>query len=186
MPGHASPEAAVRAAFAALAAQNWEEFVALVHPFDLARYREQEVERLRLYVKDLDVQRPATHQLFDMLFGTTSPEELEATPPQELLRRRLEPRHPESLTSADYEPPVRTRDLLGGVQEAPDLWHFVYRLTLRARYGPARLHRETLEVVTSRQGPDGWYIVPNQDFTNSDMARMVMIDDEETSSGGAA
>jgi hypothetical protein len=186
MPGYASPEAAVHAAFAALAAQNWEEFVALVHPLDLVRFREEEVERLRLYVKDQDVQQPATNQLFGMLFGATSPEELAATPPQEVLRRWLEPRDPEPPTSADYEPPVRSRELLGGVQEAPDLWHFVYRLTLRARYGQARLHRETLEVATSRQGPDGWYVVPNQDFTNSDMARMVIVDDDGPSPWGAA
>ncbi|HEY8256675.1 MAG TPA: hypothetical protein VIG08_03390 [Gemmatimonadales bacterium] len=186
MAGYASPEAAVRAAFASLAVEDWDGFVALVHPLDMARFREEEVERLRRYVKDQDVQRPETQQLFDTLFGAGSPEELDALPPKEVLRRWLAPRHSEPPASAEYEPPSRSRELVGGVQEAAGLWHFVYRLTLRARYGVARLHHETLEVMTSRQGPDGWYVVPNPDVTNNDMARMVLVDQPDTPPEGAS
>jgi hypothetical protein len=162
----ASAEATLRAAFAALDAKDWTAFVALVAPEELQAFKESQLEDMRRHLADGPPTGGALHTYLESFYGTADATVLEAWPADQVLRRWLAPRHLTNMVRADHDPAVHHRQLIGVLEERADLAHGLYRLVLTARYGPTRLRRETMEVLSTRFQANVWRLLLNDEITS--------------------
>ena len=197
-----TPEAVVRAAFAAYEAKQWSRFAALVHPDALTEFQKQHLvmadawEHHPRLTEVRDSTMPAAvAEYFDKMqdemgtrFGNPvlrqfarvkTLDELKALSPQEFLARYLEASSPKpNPKDPEYQPPVAKREVIGSVTENPTLVHVVYRVrTDVGRYG----RTEEVTVLPVRRSATGREIMLNSDlvFTGS-----VLTSDVEPDSSG--
>src|SRR5262245_24000281 len=138
------PESAARELFAALGEKRAQDVADFIHPHTVEAFKsytisdaQQEQEHFETYVDHPDRIRPYGERTYWRSCRVGSVAELEALSPRELIVRHIEDRftrEPKTESPLPGVVPVFTyqvsRNVLGHVEESPDLAHIVYRVTV--------------------------------------------------------